>query len=335
MVGLKNGPGGIRTNPRSDCAYNGSCLFLVSECRVIASRLGTNRVALFLKPGFVKLGTDADNKEAPTVNTIPVRDGAAAPRKAMANIIGQPHAAKIQILVVDEHPLFREGAVNLINQQVDMVACGNADAIPSVQSVLKRCKPDLVLLGLQLGTGDTLEFIKALKAQCPELRILVFSQFEETLFAERALRAGASGYLMKHAPNEELLTAIHEIVRGEIYVSRKIAMLAFQKSLETPRKNGHQCQCNHASIENLSDREIHVFQLLGSGLGTKKIAEALNLSAKTIESHRENIKRKLGLHSGVELTGLATGWVTENFLSSQKSEISVVKKKKVLPFRAA
>ena len=249
-------------------------------------------------------------------------------------VVGGRHPAKIQILVVDEHPLFREGAVNLINQQLDMVACGNADTIPSVQSVLPGCKPDLILLGLQLGTGDTLEFIKALNAQYPELRILVFSQFEETLFAERALRAGASGYLMKHAPNEELLTAIHEIVRGEIYVSRKIAMLAFQKSLETPR-DGHQCQCNHASIEILSDREIHVFQLLGSGLGTKQIAEAMNLSAKTIESHRENIKRKLGLRSGVELTGRAIAWVTENFLPPEKSEISVVKKKKVLPFRAA
>ena len=250
-------------------------------------------------------------------------------------VVGGRHVAKIQILVVDEHPLFREGAVNLINQQLDMFACGNADTIPSVQSVLPGCKPDLILLGLQLGTGDTLEFIKALNAQYRDLRILVFSQFEETLFAERALRAGASGYLMKHAPNEELLTAIREIVRGEIYVSRKIAMLAFQKLLETPRENGHQCQCNHASIESLSDREVHVFQLLGSGLGTRKIAEALNLSAKTIESHRENIKRKLRLRSGVELTGLATAWVTENFLPPEKSEISVVKKKKVLPFRAA
>jgi DNA-binding NarL/FixJ family response regulator len=219
-------------------------------------------------------------------------------------VVGRKHPAKIQVLVVDEHPLFRDGAVNLINQQFDMVACGNAHTIPCVQSVLPGCKPDLILLGLQLGTGDTLEFIKALKAQYPELRILVFSQFEETLFAERALRAGANGYLMKHAPNEELLTAIREIVRGEIYVSRKIAMLAFQKSLETPRQNDHQCQCNHASIQSLSDREIHVFQLLGSGLGTRKIAEALNLSAKTIESHRENIISSVGLFS----YGVWTDW---------------------------
>jgi DNA-binding NarL/FixJ family response regulator len=110
-------------------------------------------------------------------------------------------------------------------------------------------------------------------------------------------------------------------------------MLAFQKSLETPRQNDP--RENVTDIEILSDREMHVFQLLGSGLGTKKLAEALKLSVKTIESHRENIKRKLGLRSGAELTGQATAWVLENFMPPQKSEISVVKKKKVLPFRAA
>jgi DNA-binding NarL/FixJ family response regulator len=247
--------------------------------------------------------------------------------------VGEKRSAKIRILVVDEHPLLREGAINLINRQVDMVVCGNFDTIPSVQNALTGCKPDMVLLGLRLGTGDTLEFIKSLKAQYPELRILVFSQFEEAIFAERALRAGANGYLMKRATNEELLTAIRDIVRGEIYVSRRIAMRAFQKSLETPRQN--RPQENLAAIENLSDREMHVFQLLGSGLGTKKIAEALNLSVKTIETHRENIKRKLGLRSGAELIELATTWVTENFQPPQKGEISVVKRKKVVPFRAA
>ena len=122
------------------------------------------------------------------------------------------HAAKMRILVVDEHPLLRDGVINLINRQIDMVVCGSADNIPSVGTALTGCKPDLILLDLRLGTGDTLEFIKALKVQYPELRILVFSQFEETIFAERALRAGANGYLMKQATNEELLTAIHDIV---------------------------------------------------------------------------------------------------------------------------
>ena len=214
-----------------------------------------------------------------------------------------------------------------------MVVCGNADSIPTVQNALTGCKPDLVLLGLRLGSGDTLEFIKALRAQYPELLVLTFSPFDETIFAERTLRAGANGYLMNNATNEELLTAIRDILSGGIYVSRKIAIRIFQKWLETPRQS--RSQGNLIAIENLSDREMHVFQLLGSGLGTKKIAEALNLSAKTIESHRENIKRRLGLHSGAELTGRATAWVMENFLPSEKGEISVVKKKKVLPFRAA
>ena len=251
---------------------------------------------------------------------------------ATGSIAPGGHVAKTRILVVDEQPLLRHGIIAFINCQQDMVVCGEADCIPSARTKLAECKPHLLVIGLRLGTGDTLELIKALKAQYPELLILVFSQFDETIFAERALRAGASGYLMKHTTNEELLTAIRDIVRGEIYVSRKIAMLAFQKSLEVPRQN--RPQGNIAAIENLSDREMHIFQLIGSGLSTKKIAEALNLSVKTIESHRENIKRKLGLRSGAELTAQATTWMRENFLPQKKSEISVVKKK-VLPFRAA
>ena len=266
-------------------------------------------------------------------STIAFRNGAAAASlNGKATIVGQPHLAETRILVVDEHPLFRHGVMNFINGQIDMAVCGSADSIPSVRTALTGCKPDLILLGLRLGTGDTLEFIKALRAQYPELRVLVFSQCDETIFAERALRAGANGYVMKQATNEELLTAVRDIVCGGIYVSRKIALLAFQKSLETPRQNYP--RENVTDIEILSDREMHVFQLLGSGLGTKKIAEALKLSGKTIESHRENIKRKLGLRNGAELTEQATAWVMENFMPPEK-EISVVKKKKVLPFRAA
>jgi DNA-binding NarL/FixJ family response regulator len=272
-------------------------------------------------------------------STITFRNGAAASLGPTAAIVGEPHLAETRILVVDEHPLFRHGVMDFINSHADMAVCGSGDSIPSVQNALAGCKPDLILLGLRLGTGDTLEFIKALKAQYPELLILVFSQCEETIFAERALRAGANGYLMKHATGEELLTAIRDIMCGEIYVSRKIAMLAFQKSLETPRQNHRQENGNESGnlrdIKNLSDREMHVFQLIGSGLGVTKIAEALNLSVKTIETHRENIKCKLGLRSAAEVAERATAWTTESFLPPQKGELSVVKKKKVVPFRAA
>jgi DNA-binding NarL/FixJ family response regulator len=275
-------------------------------------------------------------------SAIAFRNGVAASLNGKAAIVGKPHTANTRILVVDEHPLFRHGVMDFINSQADMAVCGSADSIASVHNALAGCKPDLILLGLRLGSGDTLEFIKALKAQYPELLILVFSQCEETIFAERALRAGANGYLMKHAPNEELLTAIRDILRGEIYVSRKIAMLAFQKSLETPRQNRPEENGNGngngngnlGDIENLSDREMHVFQLVGSGLGTTKIAGALNLSVKTIETHRENIKRKLGLSSGRQLVERAIKYVEENFLPPLKAEISVIRKKKVVPFRA-
>ena len=243
------------------------------------------------------------------------------------------HAAKIRVLVVDEHPMLRHGIITYFNCQSDVTVCGEADDIPRTQSKVAECRPDLLLIGLRLGTGDSLEFVKALKAQYPKLLILVYSGFEEAIFAERALRAGANGYLMKKATREEMLIAVRDVLRGQIYVSRELALHAFQKSLETQPQ--HRLLEKAPRVENLSDREMHVFQLVGSGLGTRKIAHALNLSVKTIETHRGNIKGKLGLHSGAELTERATAWVVENLLPQQRNEISVVKKKKVVPFRAA
>ena len=243
------------------------------------------------------------------------------------------HAVKTRILVVDEHPLLRHGLIAFINRQPDMVACGEADCIPSARAKVTECKPHLLVIGLRLGTGDSLEFVKALKAQYPGLLIIVYSAFEESIFAERALRAGANGYLMKSAVKEEMLTAIRDVLRSQIYVSRDLALRAFQKSLETPRQN--RAPANLPTIDKLSDREMHVFQLIGSGLSTKKIAHELNLSVKTIETHRENIKRKFGLTSGRQLVERAIKYMEENFLPPQKAEISVVRRKKVVPFRAA
>ena len=245
----------------------------------------------------------------------------------------EKRAAKTRILVVDEHPLLRHGIVTYLNAQPDMIACGEADCIPGARSKIAECKPQLLLTALRLGTGDSLEFVKALKAEYPSLLILVYSAFEEAIFAERALRAGANGYLMKKAVKEEMVTAIRDVLRGQIYVSRDLAMRAFQKSLETPRQN--RASGDLPTIDNLSDREMHVFQLIGSGLGTKKIAHALNLSVKTIETHRENIKRKLGLNSGPQLVERAIKFVEEHFLPPQKGEIPVARKKKLVPFRAA
>jgi len=241
--------------------------------------------------------------------------------------------AKTRILVADEHPLLRHGIAAFINGQPNLIACGEGDNISTIRAKVAETRPHLLMIELQLGAGDCLDFVKALKAQYPGLLILVYSAFEETIFADRALRAGANGYLMKKAIKEEMLIAIRDVLRGQVYVSKDLAMRAFQKSLETPRQN--RTSGNLPTIDDLSDREMHVFQLIGSGLGTNKIAHSLNLSVKTIESHRENIKRKLGLNSGRQLIERAIKYVEDNFLPLQKGEIAAGRRKKVVPFPAA
>jgi len=243
------------------------------------------------------------------------------------------HVAKTRILVVDEHPLLRHGIVAFINGQPDMIACGEADCIPGARSKIAECKPQLLLTALRLGTGDSLEFIKALKAEQPGLLILVYSAFEETIFAERALRGGAHGYVMKKAPKEELVAAIREILSGNIYVSHDVAMRAFKKSLES--RSEHRPARSSIGIERLSDREMHIFFLLGSGLGNSQIAHSLNLSVKTVESHRENIKHKLDMSCSRDLVACAKKYVEVTSLPPTKSLFAIKGKKKVVRFPAA
>jgi DNA-binding NarL/FixJ family response regulator len=243
----------------------------------------------------------------------------------------EKHPAKAQILVLEEHPLLRHGVADYLNSQPDMTVCGEADNIRDARHKLEECKPQLLLTALRLGTGDTLEFVKALKSERPALLILVYSAFEESIFAERALRAGADGYVMKKAAKEELLAAIREIMGGNIYVSRNVAMRAFKKSLET--RSEIPSARPTIGLEKLSDREMHIFFLLGSGLGNSQIAHSLNLSVKTIESHRENIKHKLDLSCSRDLVACAKKYVEVTFVPS--TDIIGRGKKKVVGFPAA
>jgi DNA-binding NarL/FixJ family response regulator len=220
------------------------------------------------------------------------------------------HPAKIRVLVLDEQPLLRCGINVYLNSQPDIVVCGEADSIANARSKIAECQPQLLTTELRLGAGDTLKLVKQLKAEHRALRILVYSTFEESIFAERALRAGANGYLMKKVPKEKLADAIRDIMKGGIYVSREVALSGFRKSLQRPPKNNH-LPCSANTLEVLSNREMHIFQLLGSGLGTRQIARLLDLSVKTIESHRENIKHKLHLSSGAQVRELAAKWVEE------------------------
>ena len=215
---------------------------------------------------------------------------------------------------MDEQPLLRYGICAYLNSQLDMSVCGEASSIPEARSKIAECHPQLLVTALGLGAADSLKLIRTLRAENPMLRVLVYSAFDETIFAQRAMRAGANGYVMKQAPREELAAAIRDIVKGGIYVSHEAALSAFRQSLQLRPKNQHWPRPGH-SLENLSDREMQIFQLLGSGLGTRNIAELLSLSVKTVESHRENIKHKLHVSSSAELSVHAVEWVEQSLFS--------------------
>jgi len=251
----------------------------------------------------------------------------------MAETVRQTPVEKKRILIVDAFPMLRHGVTTFLEGQENLIVCGEADSIPSALIKIAECKPHLLVIGLRLGAADCVEFIKALKVQNPGLLILVYSGFEESIFAMRALRAGANGYLMKRAARDEMLAAISDILRGELYVSRELAMNVFKEALAT--QPGFRLPGRAARIENLSDREMHVFHLLGSGLGPNKIAHAMNLSVKTIETHRENIKHKLGLDSGKALVERASKYVEETLEPEAGEIISILGKKKLVRFPSA
>ena len=213
--------------------------------------------------------------------------------------------ARTRVFVADDHPFLRVGLTHLINKEVDMIVCGEAETDAGVRRGLEKEKPDLLLTDLCLGDSDGLELIKAVKAQFPSLPVLVLSQQDETVFAERVLRAGAQGYIMKERATQDVIEGIRAILSGELYVSRKVAALAMRKLVE----GGNDAAAPAASeISGLSDRELQVFRLLGAGKGTMEIAAALKLSHKTIETYRENIKRKLNLPNATTLVHRATEW---------------------------
>lgn len=229
----------------------------------------------------------------------------ASPKPAPA---APPAPAKTRVFVADDHPFLRVGLSHLINKETDMIVCGEAETVAGVRSGVEREKPDILLTDLCLGDSDGLELIKSLKAQFPNLPILVLSQQDETLFAERTLRAGARGYIMKERATQDVLEGIRTILGGDLYVSRKVAALAMRKLVEGGGPNDA-TPTGSEEVGGLSDRELQVFRLLGAGKGTKEIADALKLSHKTIETYRENIKHKLNLPNATALIHRATEWL--------------------------
>jgi DNA-binding NarL/FixJ family response regulator len=213
--------------------------------------------------------------------------------------------SKARILVIDDHPMLREGLIGLINQQSDLVCCGEASTVPEAQAAADKLRPDVAILDLRLKGGDGLELIKTLKIQFPEIRVLVLSQYEAPVYVERSLRAGAMGYLAKDQAAQEVLAAIRTVLGGQVFLTRGNAALVLQKLV------GRDVRAGQSGVDVLTDRELHVLQLLGAGMSTRTIATELKLSFKTIETHRENIKRKLGLEGASQLLHFATAWARE------------------------
>ncbi|HRI12766.1 MAG TPA: response regulator transcription factor [Verrucomicrobiota bacterium] len=210
---------------------------------------------------------------------------------------------KRRIVLVDDHPMTREGLAANIDRQYDLEVCGEAGNPAEAISLLARSKPDLVVTDMTMPGRSGIEFIKDLHAMRPELPILVLSMHDEMLYAERALRAGARGYLMKDAGSAKVLEVIRLVLNGQSYVSP--AMSARLLDAVTGRRP----RGSNSPIEKLSDREFEVFRLLGSGQSTKEVAKALHLSPKTVDVHRSRIKEKLGLRDATSLLHHAVRWV--------------------------
>lgn len=209
---------------------------------------------------------------------------------------------KKKVLIVDDHPMMRQGLAQLINHEPGLVASSEAGtAAQALNSVAGR-RPDLVLVDISLPDKSGLELIKNLQALHPDLPILVVSMHDETIYAERVLRAGARGYIMKQEGGKKLLEGIRQVLSGQIFVSDRIS----SKLLETlsGKKRG-----GSSPVETLSDREFEVFQLIGQGRSSREVAQQLHLSVKTVEVHRANIRHKMVLKSGAELVRFAIRWI--------------------------
>jgi DNA-binding NarL/FixJ family response regulator len=208
---------------------------------------------------------------------------------------------KHQILLVDDHPLVRESLANLINQQPDLAVCGETESVKQTLDYLTKVSPDLAIIDLSLKDSSGLDLIKAMKAAYPRIGMIVLSMHDERHYAERAIRAGARGYVMKRETTKKIITAIHQVLSGKLGVSEEVAALFAEKFLDNHSRTG-------TPVEELSDRELEVFRLLGEGLDTRSVATRLQISIKTVQAYCARIKDKLNLANATELLREAIRW---------------------------
>ena len=209
---------------------------------------------------------------------------------------------KCRVLLVDDHPIVRQGLALLIDREPDLAVCGEAEGAHTAFHAIITLKPDIVVLDISLSGPDGLDVLKEIRSKTASLPVLILSMHDESIYAERAMRAGANGYIMKQEATEKVLVAIRRILQGEVYLSDRLTNTMLQQYVRgaAPAKK--------SPLVNLTDRELEVFRLIGEGHGTRQIADELHLSVKTIESYQAHIKEKLALRNARELVQHAIEW---------------------------
>ena len=233
-----------------------------------------------------------------SASNISVRTAAAPPGAA----VGKRRVRRV--LIVDDHPIVRQGLRRVMENEEDLAVCGEAETARDARVAIKELDPDVVIADISLRQGDGIEMVRDVRAHHPQLPILVLSMHDETIYAERMLSAGANGYIMKQAASEQFLISLRRVLDGNIYVSEAVGNNMIQKFAA----GGAYLSTN--PIDRLSNRELQILHMIGKGMSTRETAQALNLSIKTVESHRQRIKRKLNLSTGTQLVQYAVNWFT-------------------------
>ncbi len=209
---------------------------------------------------------------------------------------------KARILLVDDHPLVRQGLATALNNEADMEVCGQAEDVRGALAQVKETSPHLAVVDLMLKDSSGLELIKDMQVRFPDVAILVLSMRDEGFYAERVLRAGAHGYITKEEGPAKVIEGIRKVLGGDVYISEKMASKVMNKLVAGRGRSAS------SGVEDLTDRELEIFELIGEGLTTREIAAQLHVSSKTIDSHREHIKEKLGIDSANDLLKYAIRW---------------------------
>lgn len=227
------------------------------------------------------------------------------PKQPKSKSVEKPKSVeprKMRILIVEDHPIFRQGLVQMITREADLMVCGETEDGRMALEQIKTTKPDLAIVDISLKGSNGIELLKDIRVHYPELQVLILSMHDEALYAERVLRAGAKGYIMKQEAPEKIMDAIRKLQKGDFFVSESVTKHMFNAY------TGKAHSAGVSPLERLSDRELEVFHLLGEGQGTSEIARKLRLSVKTVESYRQHIKEKLNLKNAMALVRAAVSY---------------------------